>query len=309
MENFGWTPNFDKIEEYKAGLNPVYGDQLQELITTDDNQDVYLWRPLTYLIKRNTQLSKIWLKDNRLVAYFQKIGDCVGNSDALCWSLEAAIDIVVRKEPEEFKYMCSAEACYALGREAGNMLGRGDGSYGSAQAKADITMGTLWMTKYDGVDLSTYSGARASSWGASGVPNNLKPIALQTKLKQSYAVKNADEAWTIIGLNKRPIQMCSNVGWESTKDKTGFCKQSGSWSHALCLCARRTLNGEKQLMVRNSWGDYNYEQVAPVPFDCPRGAFWASFDSVDKAIKQGDSFTKIDVDGFKRVSLNWENVW
>ena len=311
MDNYGYTPDVDAIEAYAASL-PPYGDDVSQLVATDDNQDAFLYRPLVFLLatQASPSVAARWLiKDDqqvRLKSYNQgSIGSCVGNAEACCLSITAAIDIVVARQPESFVAMASPEACYGFSREVGGMLGGGDGSYGSAAAKADCELGTLWQIKYDTEDLTEYSVDRCRKYGRSGVPKDLRTTAAEHKLHSSYLIKSVDEAWALIG-SGYPINQCSNLGFTSKRDNDGRCKQQGSWGHSMSLIGRRTSQaGNKLFLIQNSWGDTWVS--GPLFEDQPPGSFYADYTAVEKAIKQQDCFVKIDIDGFKKKDINWSD--
>lgn len=309
MSDYGYVPHPDETAKYCESL-PPFGDAVARAVAEDNNQDSFLYRPLVYCLSNcDEQTQARWLiKDGeyiRLKSYNQgSIGSCVGNAEGMCLSLTAALDIIERNEPESFKYMASAEACYGFSREVGGMLGRGDGSYGSAAAKADCDIGTLWQTNYlANYDLTEYSVSRCREWGYSGVPRELKSLASEHKLFSSYRVNNADEAWGLIGAGY-PINQCSGLGWSSTRDNEGACRQTGSWAHSMCICGRRTTQaGNKLFLIINSWGDGWCK--GSLFEDQPPGSFYASYESIDSAMKQNDSFVKININGIQRKQIDW----
>lgn len=312
MYNYGYMPNPSEIQAYAESLNNAYGDDVAQLVATDDGRDSFLWRALVPLLLRcDSRIQQRWLYKNGnytcLRAYNQgQIGSCVGNAESMVCSIEQAIDIVCQGRPMQLTTMIAPEACYALGREAGNMLGNQDGCYGAAVAKALTTMGTLYQQKYDSVDLSDYSVDRCRQWGARGLPAELKPVAAQTKLETSYQIKTIEEAWSVIGAG-HPINQCSNLGFQTTRDEDGALRPAGQWGHSMALIGRRTTSsGRKLFICMNSWGETWVN--GPLYEDQPQGSFGIDYDVVAKAVAQGDMFVKIGMNGLKRRSLDWSNV-
>lgn len=313
MYNYGYIPNPQATAKYVKSLGNAYASDVAQVVATDDGRDTFLWRAVVYLLQKCTsEVQKRWLYVNDanllcLRSYNQgSVGSCVGNAEAECQSLELAVNIVTGKAPMIFSCMASAEACYALSREAGGMLGRGDGSYGSAAAKSSTKMGTLWQQPYSNVDLSEYSVARCRQWGNTGVPADLKPIAAQTKMQSSYLIKSVEEAWALIGAG-HPINQCSNLGFSTTRDSDGACRQQGSWAHSMALIGRRTTaSGRRLFICMNSWGEDWVR--GPTYKDQPQGSFGIDYDVVARAIAQGDTFVKAYMDGIKRLKLDWSNV-
>jgi hypothetical protein len=311
--NYGYTPIRENIDAYIASLGNAYQDDVEYLVATDDNRDTFLWRAtVACLLRCDPRIQKKWLYTNEagytsLHSYNQgQIGSCVGNAEAMVLSTELSVDIMMGRMPFLYTTMASAESCYALSREAGNMLGGGDGSYGSAAAESSVKLGCLWMQPYQGVDLSEYSVSLCREWGRGGVPANLKPIAAQTKLQSSYAIKKVDEAWAIIGAG-HPINMCSQLGFDKRRDSDGASKQTGGWSHSMALIGRRTTaSGRKLFICINSWGE---DWVSgPVFEDQPQGSFGIDYEVVDVALRGADTFVKVSMDGIKRKTLDWSDI-
>jgi hypothetical protein len=303
-ENYGYIPDVAFTQQYASTL-PY--QSIGNLAADDDGRDVFLYRALVKCLQ-NSPLASVWLKDGKVRSYNQgNIGSCTGNAEALCLSLESALDIVERGEPQEFKWMVSPESCYGASREVGGNLGGGAGSSGGACAKASTTIGCLYQTTYPSIDLSTYTVEHCSTFGRSGIPADLKPIAAEHKLQSSYLVKDGNEAWSIIGAGS-PINQCSGQGWKGNRDDEGYIAASGSWSHSMCICGRRTSQKHgKCFLIANSWGDS--WTSGGLYLDQPAGYFYADFNSVDKAIRSGDSFCKVGMNGFVRRNLDWGSCW
>jgi len=312
MYNYGYTPNPEATAAYAESLGGMYSDDVAQLVATDDGRDTFLWRPVVYLLSHcSPAVQKRWLYQNGqwlcLRSYNQgRIGSCVGNAEGMDLSTELAVDIVMGHVPMQFNCMVSAEACYAIGREAGNMLGGSDGCRGSAVAKGVTTMGTLFQQAYGSVDLSDYSVERCRQWGAKGMPKDLKPIAAQFKLKSSYQVKSVEEAWSLIGAG-HPLNQCSDLGFATSRDSDGALKQTGQWGHSMALIGRRTTaSGRKLFICINSWGEDWVK--GPTYEDQPQGSFGIDYEVVAKAVAQQDMFVKVGMEGIKRKSLDWSNI-
>ena len=193
---------------------------------------------------------------------------------------------------------------YGIGREAGNMLGSGDGCFGSAVAEGETKIGTLWQTKYPSIDLSDYSVSTCKQLGRVGIPKDLKDEAGKHKIVTAYQVKTADEAWSLIGAGNA-INQCSDIGFNGQRDSDGAIKKNGSWGHSMAIVGRRTTAaGRKLFLIINSWGD-DWTQ-GPLFEDQPPGSFYADFNTVGQAIGQGDVFVKIDLNGIQRI-IDWNN--
>ena len=125
--------------------------------------------------------------------------------------------------------------------------GWGDGSYGAAAAKYVNKWGILYRQKYDNDDLTQYSSNRAKQWGNYGVPDYLEPLAKDHPVKQVTLVTTFDEAAAAIQ-NGYPVPVCSGQGFSSSRDKDGFARASGSWSHCGVAGTKiSTINGNKNI--------------------------------------------------------------
>jgi hypothetical protein len=199
--------------------------------------------------------------------------------------------------------MTAADGLYALSRDISGDLGRGDGSYGSAAAKGIRECGVIHQRKYGDVDLTSYSADRCRAWAMKGVPQVVKDEAKKTPMRATTLLKSVEQAWAATG-NGYAFNMCSDVGWDSQRDSDGACRRSGSWGHSMAVTSRRTAGSRRLFLVHQSWG--NDWTGGPYWLDQPLGSFWADWDSIERAILQGDCFVYGDYDGFPRRQLpNW----
>lgn len=243
--------------------------------------------------------------DESYVANGIGVHNCVGFGTHTAADTTAACDRIRRNSPSAVPALISPEWCYGASREISNTLGRSDGSYGSAAAKAIRQWGVVHQKKYPTVDLTEYDMARCRNWAAVGVPDELKPIAEPHKMLHTTNVKTAQEAWTLIG-NGYGINMCSNMGWDGPRDSEGIIKRNGSWGHSMAISSRRTLkSGQRLLLIHQSWGDK--WTSGPYWQDQPLGSFWAFIEDVEQGLKRGDSFAYASFEGFMPVRTGWDD--
>ena len=135
----------------------------------------------------------------------------------------------------------ATEAIYGGSRveaEGVSFGGWSDGSYGGAAAKWVRDWGILYRQTYPGgVDLLTYSAQRAKDWGAYGCGGKddrgkLDDVAKKHPIRHVALVTNFEEAAAAIS-SGYPVPVCSGQGFSSVRDKDGFCRPQGSWSHCL----------------------------------------------------------------------------
>jgi hypothetical protein len=241
----------------------------------------------------------------------KSVGCCVGcgfkhGVDAL-----QGVQIAIMGLPLEWKPV-SVEAIYAASRvEVGGGRINGDGSLGVWAKQAVEQEGLLAMQKYDGgFDLSVFDPLRARSWGRSGVPDALEPIAKNNLVKKSSVVRNFAEVKKAIQQGY-PVPVCSNVGFNDpdgrtpgTRDKDGFCKPRGIWPHCMVFIGYRS--GPKEgIFCLNSWGDEAHKGPA-WPADAPRAGFWVDPDTVTRMASQGEAYALSAVDGFPaHEDIDW----
>jgi hypothetical protein len=184
--------------------------------------------------------------------------------------------------------------------------GGGQGSTGIGAVKwLCESGGQLFQQPYTalGVDLSSYSIPRTANWGSNsnGGDNKLDgPLDLEAKkhpIKQRALVRTVEELDAALAAGC-PVTICSGQGFASTRDKDGFCRPSGSWSHALTCVGKRN-DGRKGYLILNSWGP-NWVK-GPKYKDQPEGSFYAEPYAVARMLKAGDSWALSH--DFKKVKL------
>lgn len=211
----------------------------------------------------------------------QEIGDCVGFGHGHGVDLLQCVEIALG-EPSEFRET-DTEFIYATSREAAGILGRQDGSYGSAAVSAMTTYGVV-SREMLGAD-GPYSGQRAKQWGYSGAPQAIKALAAAFKLGSAARVGTWDELTAAIR-NGYPVSICSNQGFSLQRDADGFCPPKGSWGHCMVIAGVRF--DRPGACILQSWGPD--QPVGPTALDQPSYSFWADKAVVERILAQGDSW-------------------
>lgn len=258
----------------------------------------------------------------------QEIGDCVswGNGNLINYTqvLEAwmqiqelrvsgATDEQVNKALEEARYEyqeTATEVIYALSRvEIGGGRIRGDGSVGAWAAKALTDYGTISRKELDKLGVGgRYSGSRARSWGRSGLPDELEPAARQHLIADMTPVRSFNDlAWHI--QNLRVVAVCSNVGFENgrrgvtQRDEQGFATARGSWAHCMLFVSVK-MGGRPGALLCNQWPKGTVQ--GPMgDVEIPDCSWWVDADTVDRMLRQNDSFTGTKYKGYPARRLNW----
>ncbi len=224
----------------------------------------------------------------------QRIGDCVGfghghGNDLLqCIEISLGQPYVYQETDTEF--------IYAASREVAGILGRSDGSYGSAAVKAMTTMGMVSrkMLGPEGV----YSGQRAKEWGLTGPPSAVVAEAAPFKLGGAAAVSTWDELQAALA-NGYPTTVCCNQGFTMTRDAQGFCDQQGTWGHCMVFVGMRF--DRPGACVLQSWGPNVPD--GPTVLAQPSYSFWVDQKTVEAMLAEGDSWALSRTPGFEKRAL------
>jgi hypothetical protein len=211
----------------------------------------------------------------------QQIGDCVSFGHGHANDLRQCVEIALG-EATEYRET-DTEFIYGTSREAGGMLGRGDGSYGSAAVKAMTTMGVASREMLGSA--GAYSGSRARSWGRTGVPAELKSKAAPFKLGSAVKVTTWDELVASLR-NGSPVTICSNQGFTLRRDNDGFCSASGSWAHCMFISGVRF--DRPGACICQSWGADT--PSGPTALGQPSFSFWADRRVIERILAAGDSW-------------------
>lgn len=230
---------------------------------------------------------------------FQKIGDCVSMGTALAVDTLKVTEIV-NGEREQWIAETSTEDIYYGSRViiGGNRIG-GDGSVGAWAAKYihKDKYGTLVRKKYDFGDLTVYSGPKARLWGANrDVPKGLLDEAKLHPITDYTSVQSYEDVIDSL-YNGYPVIICSNQGFNSTRDSEGFARPQGSWAHCMMLIAFDDEYKRPGCLCVNSWGPHWI--TGPKRHLQPDGSFWVDASIVEKIVRQGDSWAISGFEGFK----------
>lgn len=310
----GWIPDergLVTMTEHRQGYEALAAsfDQLLE-DEPDDDGDRYPWR---LFLKERPELFAVDPRTNlpRMKARNQgNAGTCVGAATAQDITILKILDIILRGQPEVYKWPVSIEWCYAAGRQIAGQLGNWDGSTNSWQLRALLEWGVLFETKYGDIDLSSYSPSRAQEWARRGTPASLRPTAGETKLLQALRIRSVDQWWRCLGLGYT-INLCSNWGGTGKRDAEGVMRRSGTWSHSMASWWRRMSQRYGRLFgVQNSWSSGWAESSADTeePDDMPWGGFYLTEEEAAWVVRTGEVIAYVDLDGFKRPRADWENV-
>lgn len=299
---FGWEPNPAGVERYLSSTpRSIFGD-VGAYLLQEEMHDTFLYEPLLF----------VWPDFIRLA---QPIGSCVGWGWSLSTNVVAAVDIILKKDAEDWCGRVLEAATYGFSRVEARGLSHAswsDGSYGAAAAKAVTKFGTLHYKKYnDRFDFTNFKkpiyngkvmehGDLEKNFGYYGVPDELEAEAAKHKILTTSLVTSFDEAAAAIAVSKNPVAVCSGVGFQNSKrDSDGFCRRSGSWAHCMMFMGAR-FGKRPGLLCVNSWGNSNSGPTYPdnMPDAIAKCSFWVDADTVDSMLREKDSFALSSYEGF-----------
>lgn len=251
-----------------------------------------------------------------IIPHYQAIGDCVGQAFGLAVDILAATQIYGLGIQEKWEAKASTEAAYAGSRyeigyqvHGSSRLLWDDGSIGLYCAEFLTQYGVLVRKKYDEYDLRTYSPKIAKSWGRTGVPDELEPLAKQHPI-QSFALVTSYEDCRDAIVNGYPVIFCSSYGFNANcrnhnpggRDAQGFLNRCDTWYHAMAGVAVDDTT-RPGILICNSWGP-NWVD-GPTRHDQPAGSFWVDANTIDGMCSQGDSFAISGFVGFPAKRLDY----
>lgn len=301
----GWTPNPEATRAFIARTPPEYRQQIEALSHDEDRSERLLYRYLMRLVVDSGLTEWFTQRDGQTVlcSYNQgSVGSCTGHATAFAVNVITACEIAMVRQPFEFRYMCSAEAMYGIGRKVAGMLSsRGDGCYVSALVSGCETVGTLYCAPYGDVDLTHYNEQRCREFGSRGVGSALETEAGKHKTLAAVNIENFGELLAAIR-NGYPAVFGSNVGYEGLRNEEGVIAAKGTWNHALVGIAIRYSPKYGWLVgLNNSWG--NTWNPKGYVADEPMGFWWAKQSDVERMLRDGECFALSGIHGFPRQSL------
>lgn len=293
-DHFGYVPDRNASAKLFASLDKPYLFDAAPQLVTGDRDEVLLYR--SYYKAYEAHYGKPWDVGT------QGIGDCVSWGWAHAGSIHTAVlwengEIVDWQE-------VATEPIYGGSRveaHGGRFGGWGDGSNGASAALWLRDYGLLFRQPYATADLSVYSAKRAKEWGAYGCGGQndngvLDGEAKRFPVKHIAMVRTFEEAAAAIA-NGYPVAVCSGQGFYEQRDKDGFARPSGSWSHCMCFIGVRY--DREGLLCLNSWGP-RWISGPKWPDDQPNGSFWVDARTATAMLRGGDSFAFAGAEGFKR---------
>lgn len=236
--------------------------------------------------------------DSRCFTERQTTGDCVSHGSRNARDITRAVEILVKKEPEDWFRMGATEPTYGA---------RGHGGEGMAPARAsqfERDVGFMVRTKYDGVvDLSEYNGSIGSRWGSSGVPENVQELCKKHKVGVISCVKTQADLMDAM-FNGYAAHSGQFAAWNATSNDKGIHgRASGGWAHDMCIAGyddSKEFFPFRVWMIQNSWGPWNQKPKAwPKEYgEWVPGMILTSAEDFDVCVDSADCWTYGSIEGY-----------
>lgn len=221
----------------------------------------------------------------------QDVGDCVSHSEKNANMFSYGAELFANKPDEITGKIEAAPGISATGLKAGAFSTevvywwRGRDSHGwSCDASSQVAMKKAGLVTRDnhpgiGIDLTTYSGKKASAYGRTPPPAKVADAIDDNLIRQATRAKSREERRDFIA-NGYSIHTCGMEGYSNKRDKNGVSKRSGSWAHAMAQGAFddrqeiKSIYSDSLELVQNSWSIWNsgprdiFDSVKFVPDLC-----------------------------------------
>ena len=312
----GWRPQPEQTELYAATIPRKYKTQLSDLPFEVDRA-VLPFRALAELVKGSQHV-----KAGRLRASEQgNYGSCTGFAGSRAADITAACDIIKRGEnerwpagPDSEPILTSPDYVYGASRTVTNTLGRWQGSYGGAVAKALREYGAIHQRRYGRFNLTAYSINKCQQWASRGVPEPLIDEARKHPFLTTVRVESVEQA-VALTQNGYGFLICCRLAFSDKRDDDGFCRRiRPPWSHAQAaglgdVSIRRGRRVRRGFLIQNSWGnDWPSGPVGDLA-DMPHGSYFIAWHDMATAIASRDCYALADYQGFKEhynfMGIGW----
>lgn len=287
VRNLGWVQNKEATINFVQHNRKPFITQWNKDISKDgEGECVLLYKAYEKVVGA------------KLTPEFQETGDCVAVATATAVDILVCTRIAVNGHQEEWPGKCVSEIIYGGSRRlTGEIEPFKAGSTGAWAAEFISKYGTMARKKYGPYDFSRYSGRRAILFGARGIPESLQLICKKHPVKTVSLVTSWEEVRGAVA-NGYPVLLCSNIGFNKTRDSEGFLKPWETWHHAMVIIGVDDKSKRPGALVMNSWG--NHWVKGPTRHDQPTGSFWVDAKVIDKMVKQHDSFALSGLVGYPK---------
>lgn len=249
-------------------------------------------------------------------------GSCVGTAAAKAYFQASAGDAVHRGDNEQVKF-CFPYATYGMGRKLGGMNRTGEGSFGTAQARAVKEWGMLPgddnrlpqpnESSLKGGWLS-YSERTEIEWS---YPNNwpineleLRKDANQFQILDTAQVRSADEVRKALSQGYG-VTLASMFGTRNEKVSDGYLigDWNDRWAHQMSCGGYSTSDKHGVLFwIQNQWGSAAHPACPKMKAKGVVGGFWIAERNMAEIVRTGEVFIHSNTEGFPVRRYDWQTV-
>jgi len=299
----GWLDDTKSRARFvKANRYPFLNQLSSNIKGTGKGKKVLLWKLFEQITGRP------------LVPHYQTVGDCVSHAFGLGIDVLTAVRILMQNKSEKWVAKSATEIIYAGSRvEVGKGVLTKDGSRAEWAAEFIRQWGVLLRQSYlsGEHDFTIYDGHKARALGQSdgrGVPDELEPLCKLHPVKTCARVQSWEDCRDSVA-NGYPVIMCSNIGFNTKRDRDGFLRRGRRpWYHGMVIIGIDDEYRRSGGLVQNSWGGDVWVS-GPKRHGQPDGSFWCDAATIDAAMKQGDSIAISGYVGYPRQDIPNYIIW
>ena len=253
-----------------------------------------------------------FIKDHK--PFYQQTGSCVGCGLGMAlWCLES---VEVHQLGQLEDPICPFWLLpYGKSREISGLLGRGEGSFGSAAIEAIQKFGVLPSNHPDVpqvnvTDDSLVWGEKAELDWSDGqkISDKFLSPAKKHLVKSSARLHNWQDCKASL-INGYPITCASNWGGKMNPPIQGnpailLNTRVTTWGHQMsCLGWAEHPEFGDIFWIQNSWGKSH--GTSPGHYQEPAGGFWIKASEMDWICRTGEVFSLSNFAGFPAQKLDW----
>ena len=308
----GWIPPQERDNEMKAvddavkSLMPSFGD-----VNAGDD------------LPNEALLCDLEIKAiGKIVQVRQWSGSCVGAGATKAYLQAAAGDAVVRGDAEQVKF-CFPWATYGMGRKLGGMNRTGEGSFGTAQARAVREWGMLpsddprfpqpnessltagWLSYSERIEIAW---SHPSNWPIS--ENELYRDAQNYQILDTAQVRSTTEVRKALSQGYG-VTLASMFGTRNERVNDGYLigDWNDRWAHQMS-CGGYSTHPSLGIVfwIQNQWGSAAHPVCPKMSAKGVVGGFWITERNMAEIIRTGEVFIHSNTEGFPVRKIDWGSM-
>ncbi len=236
--------------------------------------------------------------DSKCFTEKQTTGDCVSHGSRNARDITRAVEILVKKEPEDWFKMGATEPTYGARGHSGQGMSPGKAS------RFERDVGFLARHQYEGVvDLSKYNSSIGDRWGSSGVPQNVQELCRKNKVGLISQVRTQEDLMDAM-FNGYAAHSGQYAAWTTGSNSKGVHGRApGGWNHDMCICF---FDDSKEFFpfrvwgLMNSWGPWNQKPTGwPKEYgEWVPGMILTSGDDFNVCVESNDCWVYGGIEGY-----------